>query len=284
LPRRLLGALGAVALGLTVAFLAQGGLLAANEPSETNDAKGVRLTPAPAPIVLESEAIVLSSPQTALLNRTRLDPALERQKREAMERNVLAALENVLAGGSNQAAPPAEETTPEATVQATAEPAPEPTPEPTAEPTAEPTVEPTATPTPAAEATPVPEYEAALAEIDAINSGEAGDSGGDAGGDAGQPASYYLSEEFLGPYFGDNWQDASAVMLCESSGNPNAVYSDANGKPLYVGLFQIYVGNWQGQYSDVDLKDPNLNTQLAAELSDRGESWSENWPICGAGK
>ena len=129
----------------------------------------------------------------------------------------------------------------------------------------------------------MPEYQAALAEIDAINSGGRRFRGRrDCA--ASQPASYYLSEEFLRPYFGDNWQDASAVMLCESSGNLNAVYSDANGQPLYVGLFQIYVGNWQGQYSDVDLKNPNLNAQLAAELSGGGESWSENWPVCGAGK
>ena len=59
-----------------------------------------------------------------------------------------------------------------------------------------------------------------------------------------------MSEEFLRPYFGDNWQSAAAVIQCESSGNPEA-YNPAGP---FVGLFQIYVGNWGGRYDAEMLK------------------------------
>lgn len=254
MPRRLLGALAAVALALAIATLGQTALMVGTATSEPNDASGARLTPAPAPNAQGSVA-ALSKPNEISVRRARIDDSLEQQKREAMEQNVEDALDAILARreAERQA---------ELAALATPEPTPEPavetaTAEPTSAPTPEPTPEPTATPDPLATETP--------------NSGPT------------QPNSYYLSEEFLRPYFGDNWQKASQVVACESSGNPNAVYADENGQPLYVGLFQIYVGNWQGKYSPDMLKDPHLNAELAAELSNGGAHFASNWPSCGAG-
>lgn len=225
-----------------------------------------------------------TTPPTAPVRHARIGSGLERQKREAMRRNVQAALEEILAAKAAarqadeqaQFTPTVDPTGEPTAVVATPEPTPEPTPEaenartepePTQETTAEPTPEATAEATETAEvtdvnATPTPE---------GTPSGETHD------------FAYYLSEEFLRPYFGDYWQDASTVASCESSGNPDAVYADGEGNPLYVGLYQIYVGNWNGQYDADMLRDPDLNAQLAAELSGGGANWAGNWPSCGAG-
>jgi hypothetical protein len=243
-----------VALALAVATLGQAALMVGTATSEPNDASGARLTPATAPNAQESVA-ALSKPNEISVRLARIDDSLEQQKREAMERNVEDALDTILARreAERQAALAALAT-------------PEPTPEPVVETTtAEPTTEPTPEPTPEATATPDP------ATLEAPSDQPL------------QPNSYYLSEEFLRPYFGDNWQKASQVVNCESGGNPTAVYADENGQPLYVGLFQIYVGNWGGKYSPDMLKDPHLNAELAAELSGRGADFAGNWPSCGAG-
>lgn len=281
MPQRLLAILGAVAIALTVASLGQGALMEATELRIANDATGARLTPAAVSAAAQESAAVQTTPPTAPVRHARIGSGLERQKREAMRRNVQAALEEILdaKAAAREAASEDDpqvlaiiDPTPDPTVAvaATPEPTVEPTPEaenartapePTPEATVEPTPDPTATPTSETidpSATPAPD------------------------GDTHDFA-YYLSEDFLRPHFGDYWQDASTVARCESSGNPDAVYSDGAGNPLYVGLYQIYVGNWGGQYDADMLKDPDLNARLAAELSGGGANWASNWPSCGAG-
>lgn len=281
MPQRLLATLGAVAIAVTVASLGQGALMEATDRGVVNDATGARLTPAAESALAQESVAVLQTPQTATVRHARISPDLERQKREAMQRNVQAALAEVMLkkaagrGALDATATATPDPTPEVT------PTVEVTPEETAaarsaqEPTPEATATPTATPEPTPEATPTPETET----LDATPTPE----GESEGGDATHDFAYYLSEEFLRQYFGDNWQDASTVAACESSGNPDAVYADSDGHPLYVGLYQIYVGNWNGQYSADMLRDPDLNAQLAAELSNGGANWAENWPSCGAG-
>lgn len=285
-----------MAVALTIASLAQGALMVATATGDLKDVRDSTLTPAPEVSAQSESAQNLSSTEPATVSRAKLDTRLERQKRRAMERNVRAALDRilerrqeaqqdeqeVLAALEELAATP--EPTPEPTVEPTAEPTPEPTAEPAeiarvAEPTAEATAEPTAEPT--ADVTPTPEVTPTEEPINEITNDENTDD--EDTGDEPVDYAFYLSEEFLRPYFGDNWEKASQVVNCESSGNPEAVYADSEGNPLYVGLFQIYVGNWNGQYSADMLKDPYLNAQLAAELSGGGANFSGNWPSCGAG-
>lgn len=72
--------------------------------------------------------------------------------------------------------------------------------------------------------------------------------------------------------FGDEWEIAYAIMMAESSGNPNVI-GDRHLKKPSVGLFQINQ-IWH-PYSTEDLQNPEFNIEIAKEIRDNG-GW-ERW-------
>lgn len=81
-----------------------------------------------------------------------------------------------------------------------------------------------------------------------------------------QPASYSASQwdTLLQQYFGDNWQYAHKIMMCESGGNPNAIGPTDTQGYNPIGLFQIK--NMPGRPTTQQLKEPVTNISYAASM------------------
>lgn len=83
-------------------------------------------------------------------------------------------------------------------------------------------------------------------------------------------ASYNASDidRLLKKYFGNSWQQAKLVMLCESGGNPNALNTNANTRDYSVGLFQINLyGNLKNSRpSEKWLRVAENNIKYASQL------------------
>ncbi len=79
-------------------------------------------------------------------------------------------------------------------------------------------------------------------------------------------------DALLQQYFGANWAYAKHIMLCESSGNPNAIGPTDSQGYNPIGLFQIK--NFAGRPSTAELKDGAINIAWAAKMSNGGANWN----------
>jgi soluble lytic murein transglycosylase-like protein len=82
--------------------------------------------------------------------------------------------------------------------------------------------------------------------------------------------------ELISKHFGNNSSTAYAILLQESGGNPEAVQSRTG----CYGLFQIRLSShWKKIPGNTreekikNLKNPEINTKLAVEISGKGKNW-----------